>query len=254
VIEPPNLPVRATQAYAPAMARRFFASPLPPPGPATLSPSLGHHLGRLVRTGPGDAVVLFDGSGDEAHATVVEVRGRDLLVEVGAPVARALGRSPRLRLEVAVALPRSPRTDWLLEHGTEAGIHAFRPILTERTRRLPEQREHWRRVLIAACAQCDRAVLPTIAPTVGLDEFCAMPRPRESYVATTADLELGPAAADSALLVVGPEGGLTEREMAQLTGAGFAPRSLGPLTLRTETAVLAGAVRLLPSPLVAAGP
>jgi len=254
VIGPPNLPVRATQAYAPAMARRFFASPLPPPGPATLSPSLGHHLGRLVRTGPGDAVVLFDGSGDEAHATVVEVRGRDLLVEVGAPVARALGRSPRLRLEVAVALPRSPRTDWLLEHGTEAGIHGFRPILTERTRRVPEQREHWRRVLIAACAQCDRAVLPTIAPTVGLDEFCAMPRPRESYVATTADLELGPASADSALLVVGPEGGLTEREMAQLTGAGFAPRSLGPLTLRTETAVLAGAVRLLQSPLVAAGP
>lgn len=199
-------------------------------------------------------MVLFDGQGSEVHATVVEVRGRDLLVEVGAPVARTLGRSPRLLLEVAVALPKSPRTDWLLEHGTEAGIHSFRPILTERTRRQPEQREHWRRVLIAACAQCDRSVLPTVEPTVGLAELCALPRPRQSYLATTAGLELGPATADTALLVVGPEGGFTAGEVEQLTSAGFAPRSLGPLTLRTETAVLAGAVRLLQSPSSAAGP
>lgn len=199
-------------------------------------------------------MVLFDGQGGEVHATVLEVRGRDLLVDVGAAVARALGRSPRLLLEVAVALPKSPRTDWLLEHGTEAGIQRFRPILTERTRRQPEQREHWQRVLIAACAQCDRSVLPTIEPTVDLAELCALPRPRLRYVATSADRELGPATADAALLVVGPEGGFTDGEVAQLIAAGFAPRSLGPLTLRTETAVLAGAVRLLQSPPRATGP
>ena len=48
--------------------------------------------------------------------------------------------------------------------------------------------------------------------------------------------------------MIGPEGGLTEREVEQLTESGFAPRSLGPLTLRTETAVLAGATRLLQAP------
>lgn len=227
------------------MARRFFARPLPPAGQTTLSPKLGHHLGRIERTRPGDAVVLFDGAGAEVDATVLEVLGRDLRVEVGTTVARTLGRSPRLALHVACALPKSPRTDWLFEHGTEAGIHSFRPILTERTNRQPERHKHWERVLIAASAQCDRAIVPTIEPTVTLAELCALPLPPERYVATMGEHELGPASDSTAILVVGPEGGLTVREVEALVAAGFAPRSLGPLTLRTETAVLAGATRLL---------
>lgn len=230
------------------MARRYFVAPLPPAGPATLSPALGHHLGRVVRTQPGDAVVLFDGAGAEVEAVVLAVRGRDVEVEVGAPPRELRGRSPRIALDVACALPRSSRADWLFEHGTEAGIRSFRPILTERTNRQHERHAHWRRVLIAACAQCDRSQLPVIEPTVTLAELCALPLPAERYTATRAAIELGAAHSDTALLVVGPEGGLTDRELGMLADAGFAPRGLGPLTLRTETAVFAGATRLQQAP------
>jgi 16S rRNA (uracil1498-N3)-methyltransferase len=96
------------------MARRIYANPLPPPGPATLSARLGHHLGRIARLDAGSPVVLFDGCGREAAATVVGLEGRDVHVEVTGAIAAPAGRSPRIALDVAVALPKSPRTDWLL--------------------------------------------------------------------------------------------------------------------------------------------
>lgn len=238
----------APGAYAPMMARRYFVRPLPPPGPVTLGPGLGHHLGRVVRTRKGDPVVLFDGAGSEIGAIIIDVRGREVLVEVSAEAPRSVGRSPRLALDVACALPKSPRTDWLFEHGTEVGIRSFRPILTARTNRQLERHKRWEKILIVACAQCDRSVLPTIEPTVNLEELCASPQPAERYVATPGEIELGPASSETALLVVGPEGGLTAEELEMLAAADYAPRNLGPLTLRTETAVLAGATRLLQGP------
>jgi len=227
------------------MARRYFARPLPAAGITTLSPALGHHLGRLVRTRPGDPVVLFDGEGAEVAATVVEVRGRSVRVDVGQALAEPLGRSPRLQLDVAFAPPRTARTDGLFRHGTEVGIRRFRPITTARTNRRLDRPQRWQRTLITACAQCDRLVLPTIDSTITLGELCASPQADERYVATFGGRELGPASSETALFVVGPEGGFTTSEIELLVDAGFAPRSLGPLTLRTETAVLAGATRLL---------
>lgn len=230
------------------MARRFFTDPFPDRGPATLSPAQGHHLGRLVRTKPGTDVVLFDGRGAERWARVVEVRGRELLVDVGDDLQPPRGATPRMGLDLVCALPKAPRTEWLFEHGTEAGIRSFRPLLTERTRRQHERPERWRRTLIAACAQCDRATLPTIHATVSLAELFELQLPEARFVATRSEQELGPATTDEAVLVIGPEGGLTEREVEEVVGAGFQPRNLGPLTLRTETAAVAGAVRMLQVP------
>lgn len=227
------------------MARRYFVRPLPPTGAVTLSPSLGHHLGRVVRRKPGDSVVLFDGTGAEADATVIEVLGRDLLVTVQGRVAIPSRREARIALDVACALPKRPRADWLFEHGTEAGIRSFRPIVTARTNRQLDRHKHWERILIAACAQCDRSILPTIEATISLEELCAAPPVEERYVATTGPLELTAARSEAALLVVGPEGGLEPRELELLYAARFEARSLGPLTLRSETAVVAGATRLL---------
>lgn len=230
------------------MARRYFVHPLPPAGPMLLSPKLGHYLGRIVRVEPDAEAILFDGAGHEVSARVLELRGKGLWVEVGEALAVPFGRSARLAVDVACALPRSARCDWLFAHGTEVGIRRFLPLVTSRTRRQPERAEHWRRILIEACAQCDRAVLPTIEATITLEELCAAPPIEERYVATYGETELGPASSGTALFVIGPEGGLTPLELEQLAASGFLPRSLGPLTLRTETAVIAGATRLLQAP------
>lgn len=224
------------------MARRYFLDDLPSPGGHVLVGEVGHHLGSVLRVRQGDEVLLADGKGRQCRAVVERAGGGKVALRVEPTVA--VDRSP-FALHVAFAPPKWTRADWLLEHGTAAGVSTFRPILTARTNRRHEQPAHWQRVLIAACAQCDRGDLPTIAPVATLAELCAQPLPTARYVATAAPCELGPTTAATALLVVGPEGGLTPDEVEVLIAAGFLPRSLGPLTLRTETAVVAGATRLL---------
>lgn len=233
-----------------AVARRFFLDPLPTGGEVELSAELTHHLAGVLRARPGETVTLFDGRGHEAAAEVLSTGGRRARVRVVAVEPNE--RGARVAVEVAFAVPRPARAEWLFEHGTEVGIAAFRPIRTARARTPPgpSRRERWRRLVIAAAGQCGRGRLPEIHTPLSLEELAARTGlPGERYVVDPrAATPLGPARSPSALLVVGPEGGFAEEELATLAAAGFAFRHLGDLILRTETAVLAGTVRLLGEP------
>lgn len=194
----------------------------------------------------GDVVVLFDGAGQQATARVIDAARRAVEVEVGP--AAPVDREPRVAVELACALPKGARAEWLFEHGTEVGVQAFRPLRFERSRAgRVDRRERWERLVAAATEQCDRSRLPVVHDDVDLAALVADPAlPAERYVAAPGSVQpLGPAKSPRCLLVVGPEGGLSPPELEVLAAAGFAARSLGPLTLRTETAALVGAARLL---------
>ena len=230
-----------------SMARRYLLRPLPPAGPAQLPEEIAHHLGRVMRVAVGDPVVLFDGEGRECRSRVSSVagRGKSMSVQVEVEAAYAVDREPPTAVEVAFAVPKGNRGDWVFEHGTEVGIAAFHPILTERSTGR-ERSARWPRILAAAAGQCDRARVPTLSPAQTFDQFLeAADLPGERYLADAAGPPLTRSLTERALLMVGPEGGLTEEETAAALAQGFEPRNLGVTTLRTETAVLAGAVLLL---------
>ena len=227
------------------MARRYLVWPLPEPGSAILPTEVGHHLGRVMRARPGDSAVLFDGRGAQAPIRVTRVDGDRVEAEIGAHERSA--REPGVRLEVAFALPKGARAEWLFEHGCAVGVRAFHPVVAERSSARGDRTARWRRIVEAACGQCDRAFLPEVHEPVPLADFLARALPAERYAAVPGAAPLGAAAGEHAALIVGPEGGFTPAELAVLDGAGFAPRGLGPLTLRTETAVLVGAAVLLSS-------
>jgi 16S rRNA (uracil1498-N3)-methyltransferase len=227
------------------MARRYFLAELPRGGRALLAAEVSHHLARVVRARAGDRIVLFDGRGREAAATVAAITERGVEADVEPPTASS--REPAVELRVAVALPKGARADWLLEHGTEVGIRHFHPLRAARSQRRGAPRnDRADRIVRAAAGQCDRAVVPTVWPEEDLAAFLGRSDlPAERYVAAPIGPPLEPATSERAILAVGPEGGFTAEEEEALAAAGFLPRSLGPLTLRTETAALVGAAILL---------
>ena len=223
------------------MAQRYFVPSLPPPGPATVAGDLAHHLGRVLRVLPGTPILLADGQGGTALATVQSVGRTAVTLEVDP----ALHRPRPPAIEVAFAPPRLSRADWLFEHGTELGVDVFWPLWTERSRPQGGRVDRWQKLVRAAAGQCDRALLPTVQPVCELEEFLRAELPRARFVGA-AGAAPAPAAVDGdAVLLVGPEGGFTDAERGAIVTAGFQPIGLGPHVLRTETAALVGVAALV---------
>lgn len=232
--------------------RCFTDQPLAPGGVATLSESATGHLVRVLRLGVGDAVVLFNGDGKDFAATLRSVGKRGAEAEV--TDARPVANESPLRITLAQGIARGEKMDWVLQKGTELGVAAFAPVSTDRTEvkldaeRAAKRLAHWQAILVSACEQSGRARLPRLAEPLSLANYAAAEAaPVKLVLDPTADLGLHdlslPAAADVALLV-GPEGGLSERDLATARAAGFTGLRLGPRILRTETAGLAAIAAL----------
>jgi 16S rRNA (uracil1498-N3)-methyltransferase len=218
----------------------------------TLPEDASLHLLRVLRLAPGDEVRLFNGDGDDYVARLLTAGKRGAEAEI---VGRhALANESPLRLTLVQGIARGEKMDLVLQKATELGVAAIVPVLTERTEvkldreRAEKRLAHWRGVVAAACAQSGRARLPTVAD----------PQPLATYAAgETASLRLvldprnGRGVRELALpteadivLVAGPEGGLSDRDLATLHAAGFGGLRLGPRILRTETAGLAALAAL----------
>lgn len=238
------------------MARRYLVDPLPAAGVTSRLPdTVGRgHLQRVLRVREGDSLLLFDGRGHECGAQVV-YSGRDG-VDVLATAAVAATREPAIEVTLLCAIPKGNRGDWIFEHGTEVGVRHFWPVVSERSHpgagggpapdRQEKRLERWRRIVEAAAGQCDRAWIPSLRPPAPLLKALTDPElPDERcYAGMTAARAIATAASAAVAYAVGPEGGFTPDEESALRAAGFSAVTLGPLTLRAETAAVVGAFRL----------
>ena len=213
----------------------------------TLPDSAAVHVTRVLRLRAGDPITLFDGTGMDYDAILREVARSRVSAEVGA--GRRVDCESPLAITLLQGVSRGPRMDLVMQKATELGVRGVQPLLAERSVvRLDAERgqarlEHWHRIVISACEQCGRSVLPQILPARTLPEALAVLEPG------TVGLTLDPAGgvalpellgeARRVALAVGPEGGFTGHEIRTLTAAGFRGLRLGPRILRTETAPLA---------------
>ncbi|HEY9131509.1 MAG TPA: 16S rRNA (uracil(1498)-N(3))-methyltransferase [Dyella sp.] len=213
----------------------------------------GEHVARVLRLNAGDEIVLFNGDGHDYPARIVSVGKRNVQVNIQAQQAPQ-NESP-LSLTLAQGVARGEKMDLIVQKATELGVARIVPLVTERSEvkldpaRAEKRLAHWQAVAASACEQSGRAHVPEIVPVQALDAWLYSLVDNDAL--RLALLPEGTLRAREltfpsvgGLLVVGPEGGLGERDINALIHAGFAGLVLGPRILRTETAGLAALAAL----------
>lgn len=238
------------------LTRSHVGSPLRVGAEVALPEAVAAHLLRVLRLQVGDACVLFNGDGHDYDARIVALGKRDARAEVFA--ARRVDNESPLRIVLLQGLARGEKMDWILQKATELGVARFLPVESERSEvrldpgRATKRLAHWREVVASACAQSGRAVLPEVASPQPLATAAGLREGRGLLLDPFAEANLasvgaggpGERGAATFTLAIGPEGGWSPRDRAQLAGAGFEGLRLGPRVLRTETAGIAAIAAL----------
>lgn len=235
-------------ASAKPLTRLYFRGNIAAHGECRLPPAAAHHVQHVLRLDPGATVTLFDGEGSERDAVIVRVGKAGVTVQVG--VQRAVDRESPLRIVLAQGVSAGERMDYTIQKAVELGVAVIQPLVSSRSVvRLDAQRAakrvaHWQAVAAAACEQCGRNCVPSVAPVMSFASWLGMFDAR-----ATRALLLAPRASlrvrdlqrpeSGITLLAGPEGGLAPEEQQAAERAGFAPVRLGPRVLRTETAAVA---------------
>lgn len=213
--------------------------------PERLGADASRYLGKALRLATGDTVELFNGRGGSWRsalafegAVAVVTPQQFCADEVESPLAVTLLQ----------AIGRGERMDYAIQKAVELGVTTIQPIFTERTvvklqaERLAKRQMHWQGIARAACEQCGRNVVPAIQIALPFAEAISQQSAGAKLVlAPSADGSHLPGAEGmakpgSVALLIGPEGGLSEQEIAAAIAAGWQAWQLGPRVLRTETA------------------
>lgn len=225
--------------------RLYTDQPLSVGGQIELEPRAAKHAAQVLRLGAADPLTLFNGDGHDYRAEIETSARQQVAVRilsVGEPEL-----APPLAISLALGVSRGERMDLALQKAVELGVSAIQPLFTSRTLvrlsgdRLNKRVQHWQGVVIAACEQSGRRRLPTLSPAMDLPDWLQQEQPGGillHHEAARAITEL-PAPGDRVTLLIGPEGGLAQKERDSAQTRGFTPVRLGPRVLRTETAPLA---------------
>jgi 16S rRNA (uracil1498-N3)-methyltransferase len=224
------------------MSERFFCAEALSLGPLEISGSEHHHMTHVMRLQPGHEVTLFDGSGSEFQAKILDLKRNCAHLSVLSKVE--VSRELPFQIIAAVALPKGERQQWLVEKAVELGVSRLVPLITARGVAQPKDKSRARmqRWVVAASKQSGRNRLLEIAPTQHVADFLG---PGRAFVAhpsgnaTPFSQAIKSITQPEIHLAIGPEGGFTSDELATARNCGCAIVDLGDRVLRVETAMIA---------------
>jgi len=237
------------------LMRLFSTQPLQGRGTLVrLDPAESHHGWDVLRLRRGDVVAVFDAEGRQFEATVEAYEDKRLALVLGRPLAAAPETSRPVSLYLA--LVKSSAFENSLQRAVELGVAEIVPFVAERTPSSvgrishPEKKiARWRSIVLSATKQCGRARLAAVSRILTFEEaaaggdgalrLCCVPASGARRLSETLAAEDFRSPEKAVALMVGPEGGLTPREVEIARSRGWLPVSLGERILRVETAVAA---------------
>lgn len=210
-----------------------------------LNEDASHHLARVLRFQVGNAITLFNGDGNEYAATISAIDKRHVTVSIG-ELTNA-NRESSLAIHLGIAISKGDRMDLVVQKAVELGVTTITPLLSERVEvrlqgeRADKKLQHWQGIVIAACEQCARNRIPSLNPITSLHDWIDNIEAERKFVLHhRSETKLGDMAKPASVaLLIGPEGGLSDTEIAAAERKAFSSLRLGPRVLRTETAPLA---------------
>jgi len=221
------------------------------------SEEASHQIKRVLRLKQDDQVLCPNGTGQTYLVRLLDVETK----QAEGIILQTLTEQTESKLNITLVqgLPKGERWDFILQKGTELGIHRFQPVLTERTivrlttEEAIKKTARWQKIILEAAEQSHRGICPSIAPALTLQQWLQsksdydlllLAWEEEKACSLSAVLQQCPQP-ESVALLVGPEGGFSAEEAEMLQEAGAKSVSLGPRILRTETAAMAFATMVL---------
>lgn len=214
-----------------------------------LNKDQAHYLGRVLRLKPAQNVVLFNGQGGEHLCEVSELDSKSGRISIQS--FRDTDAESPIDICLALGLSKGDRFDWAIQKATELGVTTIQPLFTQRSEvRLAGNRQekklvHWRGIARSATEQSGRTRIPDLLLPRSIGEYLAEgvedcklildPNVSSSLI----DDEQLQKGVSSISVMVGPEGGFEEQEVAHANNHGYRSVHIGPRVLRTETAPIA---------------
>jgi 16S rRNA (uracil1498-N3)-methyltransferase len=221
---------------------------------ATIQGEDVHHITRVMRMSIGDSLICCNPTGKVARCTITEITNESVL----ANVVEWIEDSVELPINVIIVsgLPKGDKLEYVIQKGTELGASEFVPFIAARSivkwdeKKGNKKVERWEKIAKEAAEQSHRTKIPNVQTPLTFKQLLSL---GESYkyklIAYEEDAKSGEKSnlastlenmkpGDSLLVVIGPEGGLSEKEVELLRETGFVSCSFGPRILRAETAPL----------------
>lgn len=218
------------------------------------------HTVRVLRLQSGDSVTLFNGHNlnDKSNSAkcgdyegeLVNVSKKSAQVLIKSFIEKSV-ESP-LNIHLGQGVSRGDRMDFTLQKSVELGVNTITPLFTERCgvklsgERLQKKIDQWQKIVVSACEQSGRCVVPIVKPAIQLNEWLEQEtsalklnlHPKAQHSIMNLPHSFLPECEVRVRLLIGPEGGLNDEEILQANNSGFVDVLLGPRVLRTETAAL----------------